>query len=200
MATRKKAETSKLDPVDAALALAANRKWRDIGMVDIATAAGLAPADLYAVYRSKSSLLQAFARRIDAAMIAAAARDAADGSPRDRLFAVMMARLDALAAYKPALRTILRDSATDPAAALAMMCSVDATLRWTLEMAGLSSDGVIGALRLKGLALIYADITRTWLKDDSADSGATMAALDKNLARAEGLIGRFRREPAMQPA
>lgn len=200
MATRKKSDTPKLDPIDAALTLAAGRNWRDISMVDIATASGMAPADLFAAYRSKSALLQAFARRIDAAMIAAAARDAADGSPRDRLFAVIMARLDALAAYKPALRTILRDIAMDPAVALAMVCSVDATLRWTLEMAGLSSDGMSGALRRKGLALIYADTTRTWLKDDSGDSGATMAALDKNLARAENLIGRFRRRTAEKPA
>ena len=200
MATRKKSDTPKLDPVDAAITLAASQNWRDISMVDIATASGLAPAELFATYRSKSALLQAFARRIDAAMIAAAARDAADGSARDRLFAVIMARLDALAPFKPALRSILRDTAMDASMTLAMLCSVDATLRWTLELAGLSADGLVGAVRRKGLALIYADITRKWLKDDSADAGVTMAALDKNLARIESLAGRFRRQTPEKPA
>ena len=65
-----------------------------------------------------------------------------------------------------------------------------------LELSGLSANGLGGALRRKGLGLICADVTRIWLRDDSADNNATMAALDKRLARVEALIGRLRRKPA----
>lgn len=58
-----------------------------------------------------------------------------------------------------------------------------------LELAGISSSGLSGALRVKGLLVAYGDAFRTWLGDDSQDLTPTMAALDRNLRRAEKLAG-----------
>ena len=60
-----------------------------------------------------------------------------------------------------------------------------------LEAAGLSSGGARGLLRVKGLALIYLTSTRVWLRDESPDKSRTMAALDKQLRRAEALVLRL---------
>ena len=57
-----------------------------------------------------------------------------------------------------------------------------------LEAAGLSSSGLIGALRAKGLALVYGEAFRVWLGDDSKDMAKTMAALDRALRRAERIV------------
>ena len=54
-----------------------------------------------------------------------------------------------------------------------------------LEAAGIPSDGIAGALRVKGLGVIYLMVFRVWLTDDSADLSRTMAALDARLRQAE---------------
>ncbi len=66
------------------------------------------------------------------------------------------------------------------------------SMAWMLEAAGLSSSGLCGRLRARGLALIHLNAFRVWLDDDSSDMAPTMAALDKGLCKAEKVAGLFR--------
>ncbi len=61
-------------------------------------------------------------------------------------------------------------------------------MAWMLEAAGLGAAGVRGLVRVKGLALVYMAVLRVWLDDDSDDSAATMATLDRRLRQAESLV------------
>jgi hypothetical protein len=56
---------------------------------------------------------------------------------------------------------------------------------WMLEAAGVDTSGPAGALRVTGLAAIYASVFRTWLEDDDPGQARTMAALDRRLRRGE---------------
>ena len=58
-----------------------------------------------------------------------------------------------------------------------------------LKAGGLKAGGINGAIRTKGLALIYVRTLCVWLGDDSKDLSKTMAVLDRGLARAERLVG-----------
>ena len=174
--------------VDAALALAAERRWRDVALADIAARAGVSLVNLYRHCPSKAAAVAAFLRRIDAAVLAGTHGDDGDTSARDRLFDVIMRRFDALAPYKKAVASILADIPADPIAALAEAGPFLRSMAWMLEAAGLSAAGLRGALRVKGLALVYVATLRVWLNDDSSDLARTMAALDRNLRRAESLI------------
>ena len=182
----RKADIPKL-VVDAALELAAERGWRHVALADIAAEAGVKLADVHAHYRTRSAILAAFRRRIDARVLTAVDGKGEGETARDRLFEVIMARFDALAPYKAGVESILRDSACDPLAvacgAPALMCS----MAWMLEAAGIPSAGPGGRLRAKGLAVLYAATLRVWLADDTPDLARTMAALDRNLVRAERL-------------
>ncbi len=133
-------------------------------------------------------MLGAFLDRIDRAMVAGAGEDE-DESPRDRLFAVMMARFDALTPHKDAVRRIVQDLARDPAGAVCAACRLRRSLALMLEAAAIPSGGLFGAVRLKGLGLIHLSVLRLWLGDDSDDAAKTMAALDRALGRAEAAIG-----------
>lgn len=176
------------DPITAALSLAALQGWRRTNLSDIAAEAGLSLAELHAQYRSKHEILVAWMARVDAEMLAALDPGEAKESHRDRLFSVIMRRLDALERHKLAVRSILRDVACDPAEAVALgLCAAPRSLVWMLEAAGLESTGLRGRLRLKGLGLIYAQALQTWLSDDSADLAKTMATLDRALQRAAAI-------------
>jgi AcrR family transcriptional regulator len=173
--------------IDAALALTAERGWRDLTLPQVAVTAGVSLADAYAAFPTKTALMNGLLARTDRQMLAGEAPDPAE-NVRDRLFDVIMRRFDALEPHKDAVAAIVDDLPADPLTALAVLPAFGNSMAWTLEMAGVSASGLSGALRIKGLAIIYLTTLRTWLEDDSADAARTMAALDRALRRTETLI------------
>lgn len=176
------------DPIDVMLALVASQGWRGVTLGRVAEASGLSLSDLYSRYGSKTDLLAAYARRIDAAMLSALGETgAAPAEPeaiKDRLFEAVMARLDALTPHKAAIRVLVRELPGDPAALTVFLCGgLRRGLDWTLAAADLDTGGIGGAVRRKLIGGIYLDTLRVWLKDESADLSATMAHLDKRLGQ-----------------
>ncbi|MSO89209.1 MAG: TetR family transcriptional regulator [Rhodospirillaceae bacterium] len=172
--------------VDAALSLAAETPWSRVSLADIAKRAKVPLSELYALYPSRSAILAAFARRIDSEVLSA--KPDGGGEPRDRLFDVMMRRFDALTVRKPAIKSIARSCIGDPITVLCHGRHVVRSMAWMIEAAGIPSVRIAGAVRAHALAAIYARTLRVWLADDGADMAKTMAALDRNLRRAEFLF------------
>ena len=172
----------------AAMRAAAGIGWRRTRLADIAEEAGLTLAELHARYTSKQALLDGLVRNIDRTVLAGAqqSKDDEDTSYRDRLFDILMQRFDALNPYKDGLRAVVRDAGSGGIAEiLCGGCRLLRSMRWMLEAAGISTAGWLGGLRVKGLAVVFAATVNVWLRDDSEDMAKTMAALDRNLKRAE---------------
>jgi AcrR family transcriptional regulator len=175
--------------IDAALALATTRGWRALTLADIAEAAKLPLSKVHPVYSSKAAILRGYTRRIDASVLAGEEPDAGEGGARDRLFDVLMRRFDALKPHREALGNIVFDNARDPLSALCGLGRLERSMAAMLEAARLSAGGLRGLLRAKALGLAYLATLRVFLRDDSPDLAATMAALDRNL----GCLDRFAR-------
>ena len=169
--------------VAAALKLAVERPWRDITLLNIAQEAGLTLADLRREFATKSEILIAFARAIDEQVLRTAGNGGVLAS-RDAIFDVVMSRFDALAPYKPALRAIARSTVFEPA----LLMNLLASQHWMLQAAGFGTDGLIGSLRISGLASVYSSVFRIWLDDDDPGLARTMAALDRRLRRGERVL------------
>lgn len=169
--------------IDTTMDLIAGRGWRNLALADIAAATGLTLAQLYAVFPSKVAVLDAFERRINEQTLAGGT--GADESIRDRLFDLVMRRLDALAPHKPAIRALVRDLPWDPAVALCTGPRFLNAMRWMAESAGMETGGIGGMLRVNGLAGVYLATLQAWLNDDSPDNTRTLAALDRALKQAE---------------
>ena len=108
-----------------------------------------------------------------------------DGSPRDRLFDMLMRRFDALQTQRDGVRALMRALPGDPALALLMGLSTQGSMAWLLGAAGLKATGLGGVLRSKGLTAVWIYALRAWERDDSPDLSGTVAALDRALGRAE---------------
>lgn len=171
----------------AAMRAAAGVGWRRTRLADIAEEAGLSLADLHARYASKEALLDGFFRHIDRTVLTGAQKSAdEESSYRDRLFDILMQRFDALNPYKDGIRVVVRDTGSGGITEiLCGGCRLLRSMRWMLEAAGIGTAGWLGGLRVKGLAVVFAATVQVWLRDDSEDMAKTMAALDRNLRRAE---------------
>ena len=137
---------------------------------------------------------------------ASPSRELRGDRPRDRLFDVLMRRFDALKPHRAGLAAVAKEmGGIGVGDAICGAQRMMRSLAWMLEAAGIGSGGMAGSLRVKGLAVVYAATFSTWLKDDSEDMAKTMAALDKNLDRAERWTNFFGRkgkaaEPEAEPA
>jgi AcrR family transcriptional regulator len=182
---------AKKDPkttvITAALDLAAEKSWHQVTLIDIAGRAGLSLHDLYLHFKNRSDILHSFTRQIDQQVLADLDCSDFDQPRHDRLIDVIMARFDALAPHRAALRSILRAGGDmGPVDSARAAKSIFASMRWMLEAAGFETGGLRGSLRVAGMTAIYARCFRQWLNDDTPDYGPTMATLDRSLVRAGG--------------
>jgi ubiquinone biosynthesis protein COQ9 len=168
--------------IAAAFQLAADGGWGSVSVAAAARAAGLPLARARERFPGRSAILLRFGRSADQAALADAATD---GSPRDRLFDVLMRRIDALQTHRAGILALLRTLPADPPTALLLALATRQSMRWMLEAANIRTTGRRGELRLKGLMAVWLRTMRAWRNDESEDLSATMAALDAALRRAE---------------
>ncbi|HXF54716.1 MAG TPA: TetR/AcrR family transcriptional regulator [Hyphomicrobiaceae bacterium] len=173
--------TAKGRIIAAALRLAATRRWGEVTLRDIAEEAGSNLVELKQIFSSKSAILAAFVRAVDDEVLRRVPRRAPDQAARDAIFEVVMSRFDVLAPYKAALASIVRDAGPD----YDLVCASLASQHWMLQAAGIDTEGARGAVRVAGLASVYASVFHTWLDDDDPGLARTMAALDRRLRRGE---------------
>jgi AcrR family transcriptional regulator len=176
--------------IEALMELAGERTWEDITISDVAMRANLSLADFRDQFPSKGAVLAAFARKIDRRVLDGPTDDLVGEPAKERLFDVLMRRLDALAPYKLGLEGIFDWIARAPLAAAAVNRLEVNSMRFMLEAAGIESEGAVGALKIQGLVLLWARVLRVWFHDDEPDLSRTMALLDKELTRGSKIVSR----------
>jgi AcrR family transcriptional regulator len=174
--------------VDALMALAGEQPFEDITITAIAEKAGVSLADFRDAFPSKGAVLAGFSRRIDRIVLEKKSDDLAGEEAKERLFDVLMRRLEAMGPYKEGLRGIAKWLRREPLAALAVNQLAVNSMRFMLEAANIESEGALGAFKLQGLVFAWARVVDVWLDDEEADLAKTMAALDRELTRGGKLV------------
>lgn len=172
--------------IASAFRLAAERGWTQVSVAAAARAAALPLHEARARFPAKPMLLLRFGRIADQAALMDVP---ADGPVRDRLFDLLMRRFDALQAHRAGVLALLRALPADPPTALLLALATRRSMRWMLEAVDVSTRGVRGELRVRGLIAVWLWTVRTWERDESTDLSTTMAALDTALQRAERAAG-----------
>ena len=168
--------------IRAAFDLAERTGWHRMSVAAAASEAGLPLARTRERFPNRLAVLARFGKLADQAMLA-------DVTPesrvRDRLFDMVMRRIDMLQAHRGGMLALLRALPTDPGLAVLLGAATRRSMRWMLEAAGVGSLGLRGELRTRGMVAVWLWVVRAWRTDDSPDLSATMAALDSALTRAE---------------
>ena len=176
--------------VDALMALAGEQPFEEISIGAICARAGVTLADFRDAFPSKGAVLAGFSKRIDRVVLLQQNGELAAEEPKERLFDVLMRRLDAMSPYREGLREVTQWLRREPLAALAVNQVVVNSMRFMLEAAGIDSEGGSGALKLQGLALAWRRIVDVWLDDEEPELSRTMAALDRELTRGERIVAK----------
>ena len=182
--------TSARDKVIAALlALLTEKSIEQIGLEEIAEEAGLSLADLRDAFSSPLAIVAAYLKDVDRAVLAADFSDMAEEPVRERLFDVLMRRLETMAPHRDAIRSLVRSARRNPPLALALNRLAVRSQKWMLTAAGIRASGPRGALHAQGLAVLFSSVVDTWARDDDPGLARTMAALDRALARGQRFVG-----------
>ena len=176
--------------IEALMELAGERVWEDLPISDIATRANLSLADFRDAFPSKGAVLAGFSRKIDRKVLDGTTDDLTGEPAKERLFDVLMRRLDALAPYKLGLEGVSEWLARAPLAAAAINRLELNSMRFMLEAAGIDSEGPVGAVKLQGLVVVWSRVLRTWFRDDDPGLAQTMSQLDKELTRGGKFVSR----------
>ena len=171
--------------IRAFMQLLAEKPVERLDLGEVATRASVSLARLREEFDTTLSILAAHMKNIDRAVLDGVDTDMAKEPPRDRLFDVLMRRLEALAPYKASVRSLMRSARCNPGLALALNALGLRSMRWMLVAAGIGTSGGKGAFRAQGSALIFARVLRVWVDDDDPGLARSMAELDRGLERGQ---------------
>jgi AcrR family transcriptional regulator len=172
--------------------------WPGLTMSRLAAASGVPLARLRDRFPSRLDALVLHGRLMDKAVLDGTI-PGQGGLARDRLFDVLMRRLDAMQPHRAGLLRFLSDLRRDPGLAALIAPHLAVSMRWMLDAAEIDGRGVQRRVLALGLAGVWLAAVRAWAEDDSEDLGHTMAALDRALDRAEQVGRSFRLLPAEGP-
>jgi AcrR family transcriptional regulator len=176
------------------LTLLAEKRFERIELAEVAKLANVTLADLRGEFGSTFDLVAAFMRETDKKALAGGEQlaldpELADQSARDRLFDVLMRRLEALAPHREAVRSLMRSARSNPGLAIGLNKLAVRSQQWMLAGAGIGASGMIGGMRAQGLAAMFARVVQVWLDDEDPGLSRTMKALDRQLASGERMAG-----------
>lgn len=206
-AKTKSAETSAPDLLVLAFEIVAETGWRGFSFAELANRSTLSMMTIREAFSGRAGLLDALNQRLDQAMLAVEPDDLDELPPRDRVFELIMSRIEAMAPLKQGLGRLIRDARFDPELVVMTACRLDRSLSWLQDAAGLDC-GQGGSLfreirsrfHRRVLGAVYLQTLNVWSEDDSTDLAKTMASLDKQLRRVESLAGLASSKRAKEPS
>ena len=175
--------------VAAFLKLLAEKRIEQIGFADIADEPSVTLADLREMFASPIGILAAYMKSVDRAVLAGDFADMEEEPARERLFDVLMRRLEVMAPQREAVRSLARSVRRNPPLALAFNALAVRSQQWMLTAAGIPAAGPRGMIRAQALAVMFAAALRVWVDDEDPGLARTMAALDRALGRGQRLAG-----------
>ena len=175
--------------IAAFLTLLAEKPIEQIGFAEIGEASGVSLTQLRNEFPSTLAILAAHIKSVDRAVLSEDFTDVEEEPARERLFDVLMRRLEILKPHREAVRSLMRSARRNPPLALALNSLAVRSQQWMLTAAGIGASGPRGMIRAQGLAALFGGVLRAWIHDDDPGLARTMAALDRALARGQRFVG-----------
>jgi len=170
--------------IDALFGVIAEHGWRGVSLTRLAAASGLPVRELLERFPSRLDLLRLHGERVAASVVAGTV-PGQGGTPRDRIFDVLMRGIDALQPHRAGMQGLIRSMWGDAVLSVALAPVLKRAMVGMLDAAEIDTAGPRGQLRAVALVGVWLRVVNAWSKDDTQDLAPTMAVLDRVLERAE---------------
>jgi hypothetical protein len=164
--------------------------WQSIDLESLSQECDLDVLNVTGRIRNKVDLLVAFSAFIDTTVNQSIDADLKDDQipVRERLLEALLIRFEALVPYKAGIIKLMKTFPHNPSFVVIGSKSLKLSMEATLTAVGLEAKGIQGAIRVKGMCMIFMSGVCTWSKDNSEDLSATTRILDERLKQTENII------------
>tara|TARA_B100000686_G_C16790862_1_gene978619 strand:+ start:2476 stop:3081 length:606 start_codon:yes stop_codon:yes gene_type:complete len=176
--------------IDTTLSLAGKVGWAKVTLREIGREIDLPEHEVKAIFSSEWNILEAFRARTDRQITEQKTPNWSERAPKDRLFEVLMERIDIIEPWKPGLASIANYGIKQPIAGLKLFVGLNKSMLTMLNYAEIKTVPPGVPWQSHGLTVIYLLVLRRWLSDDSDDLGPTMAELNEKLIAADRFVKR----------
>ena len=168
----------------------ASDSWQSIDLESLSQECDFDVLNVTGGIRNKIDLLVAFSAFIDMTVHQSIDADLKDDQipVRERLLEALLIRFEALAPYKAGVIKLMKTFLHNPSFVVIGSKSLKLSMEATLAAVGLEAKGIQGAIRVKGMCMIFMSGVCTWSKDNSEDLSATTRILDERLKQTENII------------
>ena len=111
-----------------------------------------------------------------------------DSSHKDMLFEILMMRFDILQNNRKAILSVFKSFKQKPQELIFLLPQLLDSIVSIIGYAKISSEGIIGQIKIKGILIIYISTFFVWIKDEDSSLEKTMTALDSYLNQAGKIL------------
>ena len=165
-------------------------KYTDITFDVIAAAVSHDAALIRRLFPDMTQMVYQGLRDLDDEIMESFADDLAgdvDAEIKERILEGLIVRYEAYRPFKAAIKHLNVASVSNPVLASVTIQRLSDVSRTILELSGDDTSGILGLLRVKGLAGVALSAQREWFRDETSDMSSTIRVLDQRLKQAEEL-------------
>ena len=107
---------------------------------------------------------------------------------KDMIFEIIMMRFDILQNYRKEVISIFESFKNKPQELVILLPSLLDSMIKIIQYTKISSKGLAGQLKIKGILIIYISTFFIWMKDESSSLEKTMTSLDQYLDNAGKIL------------
>jgi len=175
---------------EAALLLLKTKPLSKISIKDICKKSKIDPMAAFSVVKEKKDVLFIINDYFDYEAFKNISKIKSSNT-HDKILESLMIRFDVFNKHRLAVIKIFNYIVKKPDLIIFFIPLMIKSLTIILESSSVSSDGVLGNLKVEGLLIIYISIFLIWKKDKTPGLEKTMAALNSHLNRAEFFVNLF---------
>ena len=171
--------------VESTLLLLKNKNWTDLSLKEIKNKSKIQTFDK--LIKNKNTIIKKINEYFDY-KLSLESKNIEQSNNKDMIFEILMIRFDLLQKYRKGVISIFNSFKSKPQDLFFLLPNIIDSIILMINFTNISSKGIIGQLKIKGILIIYISSFFTWLNDDSSSLEKTMTAVDKNLDQAGKIL------------
>lgn len=171
--------------VKTVLLLLKNKKWKDLKLAEIKKKSNIKNFDK--LVKNKNTIIKKINKYFDYEL-SLNSKNIEQSNNKDMIFEILMMRFDILQVHRRGIISIFNSFKFRPKDIIFLLPNIIESIILMINYTNISTKGIIGQLRIKGILIIYVYSFFVWLKDESLSLEKTMISLDKNLDHAGKIL------------